>query len=180
MTSMARVVDYVLAFFFLLGAAVVVFPQVQIPIISQVVSGMGLLNFLFHEFGHIVFGIAGLFIGVLGGTVAQLILPAGVMASSVWRRNVYGFTFGGFWVGMNLVNIGIYMADARAKALTLFSPAGLFGEETLHDWEYLFGTLHLLWADQIIGAVVFILGVLLMLSAAGLLLARPYIGLKNG
>ena len=58
---------------------------------------------------------------------------------------------------MNLVDVGTYMADARAQLLPLIG-----GE---HDWYYLFATLNLLEKDTIIGHAVSSAGYVCMFGA---------------
>ncbi len=111
------------------------------------------LDLAIHEFGHPLFGIFGEFIGFLGGTLMQLLMPAAFVAY-FWRRgDRHAATVASWWVAQNLWNIAVYVQDARAEELPLVG-----GGE--HDWNYLLGRLGLLNQDQLIGGGVRVLGVL--------------------
>jgi len=75
-------------------------------------------------------------------------------------RNGYRFGMQVFivWLGQNLINIGVYAADARAHVLPLL------GKGT-HDWSCMLGTLGLLEHDAGIGHVFFGLGILAFVIA---------------
>ena len=59
------------------------------------------------------------------------------------------------WLGENLINISVYAADARAKALPL-----LGGEKVYHDWNYLLAEINMLEYDQTFGAVFYGAGII--------------------
>ena len=55
------------------------------------------LNIFFHEAGHWIFGLFGQFIGVLGGTLGELLMP-GIFVGYFWKQqNIPGqvFHYGG-------------------------------------------------------------------------------------
>jgi hypothetical protein len=143
-------------------------------------------DLMFHELGHMVIGMFGisLFLGVAGGTIGQLAAPASIMVMAVVRRSVVFFWLGLAWIGYNLLSIGEYMADANVRVLPLFDVGGLSNEVNqaldpstphvlIHDWNYMFGQLRLLWAAEIIGHSVYVLGIALMLAACWSLVAAP-------
>jgi cyclophilin family peptidyl-prolyl cis-trans isomerase/HEAT repeat protein len=107
-----------------------------------------------HEAGHIFFAPFGEFIGYLGGTLLQLIVPLTFFGYFLYHRNRYAAAVLLWWVGQNLWNISVYIRDARSLELPLVG-----GGE--HDWAYLLGELGLLHRDQSIGQTVFLIGVLL-------------------
>ncbi len=115
------------------------------------------VNLIFHEVGHFFFGWFGYTVGILGGTLGELLVPAGLAAYFAWRRDTPATAFAAFWFFENFVYIGVYMADARSLALPLMGS----GE---HDWEILFGQWGLLLHDLAIGAVTRSLGWLGMLG----------------
>lgn len=89
-------------------------------------------NLAFHEAGHAIFGIFGFVIGVLGGTLGQLVFPI-VVAVTYWRkRAIASVALGLLWLFQNFLNIARYVADARDQALPL---AG--NGDRLHDWNTL-------------------------------------------
>jgi hypothetical protein len=111
------------------------------------------LDLAIHEFGHPLFGLFGEFIGSLGGTLMQLLMPAALVAY-FWRRgDRHAATVALWWIAQNLWNISVYVQDARAEELPLVG-----GGE--HDWNYLLGTLGLLQQDRLIGDGVRLVGML--------------------
>ncbi len=93
------------------------------------------VNLVFHEAGHWIFGIFGNeILGIFGGSLNQILIPL-IVATSFWaKRDAVGFAFGLFWVFENLLDIAVYMADARALVLPLIGGLG----EDAHDWRNLF------------------------------------------
>ncbi len=102
-----------------------------------------------HEFGHILFGFAGQFIAVAGGTIAQLAAPL-ICAVMFWRQpDYFALTLTGVWLAVNLYGIAVYAADAPILALPLVTVGGGNGE-VYHDWEYMLSTLGILgWSSAI-------------------------------
>ncbi len=95
----------------------------------------------------------GEFIGFLGGTLMQLLMPA-AFVTYFWRQgDRHAATVALWWVAQNLWNVSVYVQDARAELLPLVG-----GGE--HDWNYLLGRLGLLNQDRLIGGGVRIIGVL--------------------
>lgn len=85
------------------------------------------VNLAFHEAGHLFFGVFGFWIGFLGGTLAQLLMPI-IVAFAFWRKGeTASFAVALVWFFENIVNIARYVADARAQQLPLVG-----GGE--HDW----------------------------------------------
>lgn len=121
---------------FLLFLTIRVVPNDQSSILHAI-------NLVFHEAGHVIFGFFGEFIGFLGGTLGQLLIPVIVGVHFLMYRDRFGFFVAVWWFGVNLVDIGTYMIDARAQMLPLIG-----GE---HDWQYLFTTMNMLDKDIVIG-----------------------------
>lgn len=121
------------------------------------------VNLVFHEAGHVFFGLAGHFIGVLGGSLNQVLIPAACAAVFVWQGQAFGAGLCGIWTGQSLVGVSIYMADARARVLPL-----LGGDEAIfaHDWHYLLRTLGLLEWDRTLGRATAVLAALLIAASA--------------
>ena len=134
----------------------------------------------FHELGHLVLSPLGMVPGVAGGTVFQLAIPA-LAAFLLYRQgDPVGFSVGLVWLGTALVEMGAYVADARAQALPLVSP---FAGEPIHDWEWMLGRMGLLEQDVMLGEVcrfggVVLLAGALLLGVNALLVTRP--GRGNG
>ena len=85
------------------------------------------LDLAIHETGHLIFAFDGETLGILGGTLLQLIVPA-LFAVALWRSgDRHGATVPLWWMGQNCWNISVYIKDARAQQLPLVG-----GGE--HDW----------------------------------------------
>ena len=105
--------------------------------LSLVVSGphwifLDFVNLAFHEAGHLVFRIAGSTLMYLGGTLGQLLVPALLCARFMLKeRQPFPAAVCFWWTGQSVVNISVYMADARSLALPLVGGGD-------HDWNELF------------------------------------------
>ncbi|MET1079974.1 MAG: hypothetical protein ABWY06_18325 [Pseudomonas sp.] len=125
------------------------------------------VDLVFHEAGHVLFGFFGKFIGSLGGTLGQLLMPV-VCAVALLRHNrdTFAASLCLWWTGQNLLDIAPYMADARAGQLPLLG--GNFGHSSpygFHDWEYLLGETGLLAYDQGLARACLYLGRLVMFAS---------------
>jgi hypothetical protein len=122
------------------------------------VIGLDEVNLLMHESGHVFFGSGGELVSALGGTAMQLIIPAAICGYFVYKKDKTGLSFGIFWLGQNLVNIGVYVKDARTKLLPLVNGG-------THDWDIILSKLNLLKLDSFLGNLVQTIGYLAMLAA---------------
>lgn len=129
------------------------------PDYGSIFSGITLA---IHELGHVIFGPFGEWIGVAGGSIAQLAAPAAVALVMLRQRDYFGVAVGGAWLSMSLSNLAVYVADARAEALPLYS---LGGGDPVHDWNYLLGSLHLLPQDTAIAGAVHFAALILLLAS---------------
>lgn len=125
-------------------------------------SWFGGINLGIHELGHIVFSPFGQFISILGGSFWQLAVP--ILAFWIFQRqeDYFAHSVAACWLGTSLFNMATYIGDARAQALPLVSPFG--GEDIIHDWHYMLGTLGLLPLD---GTLAFLTRVLAFAAMAG-------------
>src|SRR5713226_8091851 len=85
------------------------------------------VNLVIHEAGHFFFGWFGNTIGILGGTLGELLVPLLIAAYFFWHRDTAGTSFAAFWFFENFLYIGTYMADARSLALPLWVPVNTTG-----------------------------------------------------
>lgn len=95
-------------------------------------------NLMFHEAGHMVFGWAGYYTQILGGTIGQLLAPLACMLVFMRRGETVGVAATAFWGFENLLYVAAYMADARRSAMPLVG-----SDES--DWTILFthwGVIH--------------------------------------
>jgi len=118
-----------------------------------------LLYVLLRHLGDPMYHL-GKFLMVAGGTIAQCLVPLISFFMFYRQKDFFAFTVSFCWMGTNLFSIAVYMADARAMALTLVTPFG--GEEIIHDWNYLLGQLGLINSDAVLGGVVRALAILNM------------------
>jgi hypothetical protein len=118
------------------------------------------VDLVFHEAGHVLFGFLGELIGILGGSIMQVLIPAIVVGYFFFHRQPYSGAVTLFWVAQSLFNVSVYARDARAQALPL-----LGGEDTLHDWNYILGRLNLLRWDQAVGNLIYLLGLLALAAS---------------
>jgi hypothetical protein len=69
-------------------------------------SFMHVVNLVFHEAGHILFRPFGRFMTILGGSLAQLLMPLIVMAAFiVQNRDTFGASLGLWWLGQSLMDL---------------------------------------------------------------------------
>jgi len=117
------------------------------------------VNLPFHEAGHVFLRPFGETMHFLGGTLFQLLVPALLVWYFLVRvPNRFAAALCFWWVGENLINISIYMADARELNLPLVGGGH-------HDWNHLFYAFGVL--DQpsveLISGTTFVLGCVVML-----------------
>jgi hypothetical protein len=122
------------------------------------------LNLGVHELGHILFSPGGEWWGVAGGSLAQILVPMVAALLFYRQRDWFAIAVAAFWLGTSLVNVAIYMADARDLLLPLVS---MGGGDVIHDWNYLFWEAGVLHRDKAIGAVVRKAGIITMLAGMG-------------
>ena len=91
-------------------------------------------------------------------TIAQLLMPSMVLASFWRRRETSAVAFSIFWIGENLLNISVYIADARSRLLPLVG-----GGE--HDWYIILSGMNMLQFDTVIAGIVKTLGWIIMIGA---------------
>lgn len=115
-------------------------------------------NLAFHEAGHPLFGLFSDRLTVYGGTLGQLMFPLAAGISFYRKRETLSFAFVVLWLGENLFNIAVYMADARTQILPLVGN----GE---HDWTEIFSRWGVLDWDAGIANIVRLTGWLLIIGA---------------
>ena len=118
------------------------------------------VDLVFHEAGHVIFGFFGEFIGILGGSIMQVLIPAIVVVYFFFHRQSYSAAVTLFWVAQSLFNVSVYVKDARARVLPL-----LGDDLSAHDWHNILGRLHLLNRDQAIGNLVYLLGLFVLAAS---------------
>ena len=96
-----------------------------------------------HEGGHLLFGWLGETLGLWGGTLLQLLVPALLAVSFAVRRELPGTAFCAFAFFHSLTGVATYMADALRLELPLVT-VGAIADESQHDWLRIFTSLGLL------------------------------------
>jgi hypothetical protein len=130
------------------------FTEYQDPMESVTVRAVNFfpaINLCIHEGGHLImrpFGIE--IIHCAGGTALQLAAPIICMVLLLKQRDYFGIPVCLAWLSTNLVGVGLYMADARARELPLVTAEGSDGITT-HDWAEMFTYTGLMCWDTIIG-----------------------------
>ena len=117
----------------------------------------------FHEAGHYaIFRWFGQFIMILGGTLAQHLMPIVLgVALLVKRRDPFGAAIFAWLLGFSVIDMAIYMYDAFDPQLVLLGGA----ESDAHDWQNIFGDLGLLKRARGIGLFFGWAGKAMMLAA---------------
>ncbi|HYB11836.1 MAG TPA: hypothetical protein VEG67_00100 [Myxococcota bacterium] len=108
-------------------------------------------NLLFHEAGHVFFGLFGQTLGMLGGTLGQLVFPVAAGIQFLGSQRPFDACVCGVWLGENLLNVARYMGDAQAMVLPLVG-----GE--IHDWNWMLSRIGLLSHCGLLAALVHVLG----------------------
>jgi len=106
---------------------------------------------VFHEAGHVIFRPLGEWMTVLGGSLFQVLFPAILAFALLWKnRDPFGASIGLWLVGISIMDVSAYMYDALDPQLTLLG--GGTGNDSFHDWIWLFDSMHVLQRAQRIGA----------------------------
>jgi hypothetical protein len=124
-----------------------------------------MIDLVFHEAGHVIFGFFGQFLGVLGGSLNQVLIPAVCTGYFLWHRQTAAAAVTLFWAGESLADVAVYVADGRDMALPLLA------DGLIHDWNWILSELSLRNQAAPIGRAVFVVGVLVMAAAIALLAA---------
>jgi len=133
------------------GTALLARSSVEHGWLAAVLDGFDLVV---HEAGHPIASLLGSrFLMFLGGTAAQLALPAVVAVVFLRQRQSASFAVALVWLGFNLVNVGHYAADAEARALPL-----LAADADGHDWWNMLGRLGVRHHASLIGGTIGLAG----------------------
>jgi hypothetical protein len=118
-----------------------------------------LITLYIHEAGHLIFFIFGRTMGLLGGSLLQIIVPV------VWfllaRREESGLMpVALFFTGESIADVSIYVKDAAARILPL-----LGGGKVRHDWGTLLGDAGMIEWGVPLGTGLFFAGMILCILA---------------
>jgi len=126
-----------------------------------------------HEGGHLLFGWLGETMGLWGGTLLQLLVPALLAVSFAVRRDLPGTTFCSLAFFHSLTGVATYMIDALRLELPLVT-VGAIADESMHDWVNIFTRLGVLPHATQIGNTVRVLAWIGMLGAVAWFSWRYY------
>src|SRR5687768_16686005 len=118
------------------------------------------VNLAFHEAGHLFLGFGGQTLHFLGGTLGQLFFPALLAARFARRGEPFEAAVCTLWLGESLMNVGVYLGDARVQALPLVGGH-------IHDWNWLLGRAGLLGQAEPLGRLVHVLASAVVIGAWG-------------
>jgi len=119
------------------------------------------IDLFIHEGGHGVFHIFGQFLYVLGGSLIQFIIPTATIIVFLRTSGPRSLMATLYWLGQNMINVSIYIADAPKQQLTLIS------RHAIHDWRWLCGSMGIMDSAEDLAAVVAVLGTISLLGAIG-------------
>ena len=123
-----------IAFFSWLGFYVVLL--IYLAAHSSELTWLDNVHLPIHEAGHLLFGWFGATLGLWGGTILQLLVPAALAITFVVRRELPGTTFCAVGFFHSLTGVATYMIDALRRELPLVTvgawlPAALLALELL-------------------------------------------------
>jgi hypothetical protein len=122
------------------------------------------VNLLFHEAGHVFFGVFGQVMHFLGGTLGQLVFPVATAVHFARRDKPFEAAVCVLWLGESLMYAAMYVGDARARALPLVN-------DGFHDWNWLLGHWHVLDHAETLGTALHLFASAVVIAAL-LLAAR--------
>src|SRR5918993_1333142 len=128
-------------------------------------SFLHLIAIPFHEAGHIFFAPFGDVLMALGGSLTQILIPVVCLIAFTTRSpNPFGAAVMVWWAGQNLLDVALYINDARALQLVLLG--GSTGAEVEgHDWERILSAWGMLHRDHQIARIVQFAGGMVMMAA---------------
>ncbi len=126
-------------------------------------------DFLLHELAHIATGFLPALLTASAGSISELLLGLFLVYMAFRSRTYFLVLICTLWFMLTCQGAGIYMADAVPERLQLVSLGGALSgtDKVVHDWNFVFGKLHLLGASAFIGNTVRIVGVVAGLAALG-------------
>ena len=119
------------------------------------------VNLVIHEAGHLIFRPFGEFMMIAGGSLFQVIMPSLFVGYFCYTRKFYSAALVLFWVGESILNVSVYAGDSLDLQLPL-----LGGQDSIHDWNYMLGSLNLLPATPKIAGAIRVLGTIAIAIAA--------------
>jgi hypothetical protein len=119
------------------------------------------VDLFIHEGGHGIFRFFGQFMYVLGGSLIQFIIPIATIIVFLRTSGPRSLMATLYWLGQNMIDVSIYIADAPKQQLTLIS------RHAIHDWRWLCGYMGIMDSAGDLAAVVAFLGAISLVGAIG-------------
>ncbi len=116
------------------------------------------INLIFHEAGHTIFFFLPDILTAIAGSAFQIIVPIIISLYLYFKNENVGGSIILLWVGQSVINVSTYARDAIKMQLEL-----LGGSSVNHDWNFIFTNLHILKYSEKIGAVIYFIGLLIIL-----------------
>lgn len=134
------------------------------------------IDFGIHELGHFLFIFLGEFMTIAGGSIMQILFPVVWMGIAIQRKWYFAAGLCLVWVGLSIIDVSVYAADAEVRLLPLVSMGGDY--DSAHDWYQLLTRLDVLDQTNQIAAFIRntgILAVIIGLMWSGLLMVSMFI-----
>lgn len=129
------------------------------------------INLLIHEAGHLMFAFLGEDLMLLGGTIMQILVPSIFLGYFFYQQKFFSVFFCLFWIGNNLINISVYIKDAVYMSLPLVGGGK-------HDWNLLLTKWGILEKSDLIGSIVWFLGVACILASLILMMVEIFVDFR--
>jgi hypothetical protein len=128
-------------------------------------SFLHVISIPFHEAGHVLFSPFGDLMTSLGGSLMQILVPAICwIAFTTTSPDPFAAAVMCWWTGENLLDVAMYINDARSLQLVLLG--GHTGAEVEgHDWEHILQLLGALYRDHQLAWTAHFIGAAMMIAA---------------
>ena len=128
------------------------------------------LNLFIHEGGHFLFTFFGDLMHVLGGTMAQLLVPLAIALYFLFHRQRYESAFCGLWFGESMMYMARYIGDAQEQILPLFGGGNGGG----HDWNWILSRMNLLSSCKTIELFFNVLASIIVLASVAYMVYNAF------
>jgi hypothetical protein len=131
-------------------------------ITNPIIGVMYFIEFGIHEASHIVFAFLPQILVAAAGSGGEILFTVLVVIAALKYKSYFTAIFGSLWFMLACRSTGNYMSDARSQLLPLIGPGG---ENTQHDWHFVFSQVGWLAQDHLIGGIVTAIGIIIGLLA---------------
>lgn len=122
---------------------------------ANIISG---IDFGIHELGHLLFIPFGEFMTILGGSLFQVLFPLAWLIVALRRSWFFAATVILCWLGLSLIDVSIYAADAEVRLLPLVTMSASYDDA--HDWYQILTRLDVLEHTNTVAHVLRLTGVI--------------------